>query len=151
MFGKGATYSPLLYGFLIGAVLPIPAWILMKKFPHWTWLKYIHFPIMLSATAMLPPAPAGNYPAWLAVGFFFNFILARYARRWWKRYAYVFSAAMDCGVAFGVLLIFFILQNNQIQFPNWWGTGGPTGDGCPLSHRNFYGVSPSAAPSLPSS
>lgn len=146
MFGKGATYSALLYGFLIGAVLPVPAWLLMKKFPKVTWLKYIHFPIMLSATAMIPPAPPGNYPSWLFVGFIFNVVLVRYARRWRKRYAYIFSAAMDCGVAFGVLVIFFVLQNNKIDFPNWWGTGGPTGDGCPLSHANYYGAVPTHRP-----
>lgn len=143
MFGPGSTYSSLLYGFLIGALLPIPAWILLRKFPKQKWLKYVHFPIMLSATAVLPPAPPGNFPTWFLVGFIFNFVLARYARHWWKRYAYVFSAAMDCGVAVGVLIIFFALQNNKIEFPKWWGSGGPTGDGCPLSHANFYGVRPS--------
>lgn len=117
MFGSGSTYSSLLYGFLIGALLPIPAWIIMKKFPHTKWLKYIHFPIMLSAATMIPPAPAGNFPSWLLIGFIFNFILFRYARAWWKRYAYVFSAAMDCGVAIGVIAIFFALQNNGIEFP----------------------------------
>jgi hypothetical protein len=146
MFGKGSIYSPLLYGFLIGAVLPIPAWILLKKYPEKKWLKHIHFPIMLSATAMMPPAPPGNYPSWLLVGFIFNCILVRYARTWWKRYAYVFSAAMDCGVAVGVILIFFILQNNRIDFPTWWGTGGATGDGCPLSHGNYYGNLPESRP-----
>ncbi|CAF1254949.1 unnamed protein product [Adineta ricciae] len=146
MFGPGSTYSSLLYGFLIGAILPVPVWLLMKKFPHIKWLKHIHFPIMLSATAIMPPAPPGNFPSWLLVGFIFNFILARYARTWWTRYAYVFSAAMDCGVAIGILIIFFALQNNRIEFPTWWGTGGPTGDGCPLSHANYYGVIPTDRP-----
>ncbi|CAF3957162.1 unnamed protein product [Adineta steineri] len=146
MFGPGSTYSSLLYGFLIGAIIPIPPWLLMKKYPNVKWLKYIHFPIMLSATGMMPPAPPGNYPSWLLVGFIFNFILARYARTWWKRYAYVFSAAMDCGVAFGILIIFFALQNNKVEFPTWWGTGGNTGDGCPLSHGNFYGRIPQDRP-----
>jgi hypothetical protein len=148
MFGVGSTYSPLLYGFLIGAILPIPAWILMKKFPHIKWLEYIHFPIMLSATAMMPPAPPGNYPSWLLVGFIFNFILVRYARSWWKQYAYVFSAAMDCGVAVAAIIIFFSLQNNQINFPNWWGLGGDTGDGCRLSHGNYYGDIPTHRPQI---
>ncbi|CAF0975297.1 unnamed protein product [Adineta steineri] len=146
MFGPGSTYSSLLYGFLIGAIIPIPPWLLMKKYPNVKWLKYIHFPIMLSATGMMPPAPPGNYPSWLLIGFIFNFILARYARTWWKRYAYVFSAAMDCGVAFGILIIFFALQNNKVEFPTWWGTGGNTGDGCPLSHGNFYGRIPQDRP-----
>ncbi|CAF0916062.1 unnamed protein product [Adineta steineri] len=146
MFGKGSMYSTLLYGFIIGALLPLPFWFLMKKYPNAKWLKYIHFPIMLSATGMMPPAPPGNYPSWLLVGFLFNFVLLRYARSWWKRYAYVFSAAMDCGVAFCVLLIFFFLQNNRIEFPLWWGSGGVTGDGCPLSHANYSGIIPSDRP-----
>ena len=146
MFGKQSIYSPLLYGFLIGAVLPIPAWLLMQRFPKVTWLKHIHFPIMLSATAMMPPAPTGNYPSWLFVGFIFNYVLVRYARTWWKRYAYVFSAAMDCGVAFGVIVIFFALQNNNIEFPTWWGSGEP----CPLSRANFYGVLPKSRPMIDS-
>ncbi|CAM4839180.1 unnamed protein product [Rotaria magnacalcarata] len=146
MFGKGSTYSSLLYAFLIGALLPIPVWFLLRKFPNTTWLKHVHFPIMLSATAMMPPAPPGNYPSWLFIGFFFNFVLVRYAHSWWKRYAYVFSAAMDCGVAICGLVIFFALQNNDIEFPSWWGTGGDTGDGCPLSHANYSGILPSSRP-----
>ncbi|CAF3601271.1 unnamed protein product [Rotaria sordida] len=146
MFGKGATYSSLLYGFLIGGILPIFSWILVKTFPKTKWLEYIHFPIMLAATAIMPPAPPGNYPSWLLAGFIFNFIIARYARAWWKRYAYVFSAAMDSGVAFGAIIIFFVLQNNNIEFPTWWGTGGNTGDGCPLSHANYYGIMPTNRP-----
>ncbi|CAF3264246.1 unnamed protein product [Rotaria socialis] len=144
MFGKGSTYSSLLYAFLIGAFLPIPVWFLLRKFPNAAWLKHVHFPIMLSATAMMPPAPPGNYPSWLFVGFFFNFVLVRYAHSWWKRYAYVFSAAMDCGVAICGLVIFFALQHNEIEFPTWWGTGGDTGDGCPLSHANYSGILPSS-------
>ncbi|CAF4501158.1 unnamed protein product [Rotaria socialis] len=144
MFGKGSTYSSLLYAFLIGAFLPIPVWFLLRKFPNAAWLKHVHVPIMLSATAMMPPAPPGNYPSWLFVGFFFNFVLVRYAHSWWKRYAYVFSAAMDCGVAICGLVIFFALQHNEIEFPTWWGTGGDTGDGCPLSHANYSGILPSS-------
>ena len=146
MFGRGSTYSPLLFGFVIGILLPIPAWLLIRKFPHIKWLKRIHFPIMFSATASMPPAPPGSFPSWLLAGFFFNYVLARHARAWSKRYAYVFSAAMDCGVAFGVLLIFFVLQNNKIEFPTWWGSGGETGDGCPLSHANYSGMLPRDRP-----
>jgi hypothetical protein len=53
---------------------------------------------------------------------------------------------MDCGVAFGVLIIFFLLQNNGIEFPRWWGSGGVTGDGCPLSHANYAGIIPKDHP-----
>ena len=142
MFGRKSIYSLLLYGFPIGILLPILSWFAMKRFPNVSWLKNVHFPIMLSAIAIMPPAPPGNYSSWFLVGCIFNFVLIRYARSWWKQYAYVFSAAMDSGVAFAVLIIFFILQNNSIDFPTWWGTGGQTGDGCPLSHANYSGIIP---------
>jgi hypothetical protein len=118
----------------------------MKIYPQYKWLEYIHFPALLSGLTLLAYAPAGEYPTWFAVGFFFNFILFRYAHSWWKRYAFLFSAAMSCGVAISALLIFFVFQNNNLHFPNWWGTGGITGDGCPLANGNFTGDFPRYKP-----
>lgn len=142
MFGKGSAYSPLLYGFLIGALLPCVSWSLIRKYRKVKWLRRIHFPIMLSAATILPSGRPGDFPSWLLAGFFFNYILLKHARSWWKRYAYVFSAAMNCGVALSTLVIFFVFQNNQIEFRTWIGSGGSTGDGCPLSHANYSGMIP---------
>ncbi len=114
----------------------------VRKFPNIKWLALIHFPIILTATNSIPPAPAAEYPSWFLVGFIFNFIIYRYAHSWWEKYAYIFSAAMSCGVVICGYTIFFIFQNNQIYFPHWWGTGGPTRDGCPLSIANYSGFVP---------
>jgi OPT family oligopeptide transporter len=146
MFGSSSVYHPLLFAFLLGIILPIPGWLLMKGFPQYEWLGYIHFPVIFSGLTRLPTAPAGEYPSWFAVGFFFNFILYRYAHSWWKRYAYLFSAAMSCGVAISAIVIYFTLQINNIYFPTWWGTGGITGDGCPLASANYSGDLPTYAP-----
>ena len=142
MFGPQSIYWPLLFGFLIGALLPIPVWLARKKYPEVKWLQYVHFPIILSATNPIPAASPGEYPPWLIVGFLFNYVLFRYAREWWNRYAVVFSAAMSCGVAVSALIIFFGLTNNHINFPDWWGAGGMMGDGCPLASANYSGVIP---------
>jgi len=146
MFGSSSIYYPLLFCFLIGTILPVPGWLLMKGFPQYKWLGYIHFPVLFAGLSQLPLAPAGEYPSWFAVGFFFNFILYRYAHSWWLRYAYLFSAAMSCGVAVCAILIYFTFENNNIYFPTWWGTGGITGDGCPLASANFSGDLPTYAP-----
>jgi OPT family oligopeptide transporter len=45
MFGAGAMYNGLLYCFLIGAVLPIPFYLLRRRFPT---LEYFHIPVMLT-------------------------------------------------------------------------------------------------------
>jgi hypothetical protein len=106
------------------------------------WLTLVHFPVILLSTINIPPAPAAEFPSWFLVGFIFNYIIYRYAHSWWEKYAYIFSAAMSCGVVIGGFAVFFILQNNNIFFPRWWGTGGPTGDGCPLAIANYSGFIP---------
>jgi hypothetical protein len=126
----------------MGAILPIISWGLWKKLPNIKWLGLINFPIIFTATILIPPAPAAEYPTWFLVGFIFNFILYRYAHDWWHKYAYIFSAAMSCGVVICGLFIFFVFQNNDIRFPIWWGMGGPTGDGCPLEGANYSGILP---------
>jgi hypothetical protein len=49
---------------------------------------------------------------------------------------------MNCGIVVSALIIFFALTNNNVNFPTWWGTGGITGDGCPLASANFSGIIP---------
>ncbi|CAF3359977.1 unnamed protein product [Rotaria sp. Silwood1] len=137
-----SQYSSMLYGLLIGAILPILSWFLWKAFPRIKWLALINFPIFFMATIMLPPAPAAEYPSWFLVGFIFNFILYRYAHNWWEKYAYIFSIAMSCGVAICGFVIFFAFQLHSSSFPQWWGLGGINGDGCPLDGANFSGVIP---------
>jgi hypothetical protein len=140
--GPDSPYTPLLYGFALGAICPILSWCLWKMFPNIKWLALINFPIIFIASNLIPPAPAAEYITWFLVGFIFNFILYRYAHEWWQKYAYIFSAGMSCGVVLAGFIIFFALQNNNILFPQWWGLGGPTGDGCPLDSANYSGILP---------
>ncbi|PRP85852.1 hypothetical protein PROFUN_06126 [Planoprotostelium fungivorum] len=137
MFGSGTLYSPILFGFLIGAILPIPFWALQKKYPK-SWLRFVHIPIILTATAMTPPAPAGSYTMWFLIGFIVNYVVKKRHFKWWSNYSFVLSAAMDSGVAICGLVIFFALTNNNISMPEWWGNT-PDVDLCPLDTANFYG------------
>jgi hypothetical protein len=58
----------------------------------------------------MPPAQAYFYPNGIFLGFIFMWYIRRYYNRWWKRYNYVTSAAMDTGVALSGLLCYFMLQ-----------------------------------------
>ncbi len=126
----------------MGLILPVISWYLWKTFPNIRWLALVNFPIFLMATNNLPPAPAAEFPSWFLVGFIFSYVIYRYAHDWWEKYAYIFSAAMSCGVAICGFFIFFIFEINQIRFPDWWGKGGITGDGCPLARANISGIIP---------
>ncbi|KAF8934116.1 OPT family small oligopeptide transporter [Dissophora ornata] len=142
VFGSkdGALYAPVQWGFLVGAVLPIPFWYAAKKFPNITWLKYVHWPVLLAATSNMPPALPYFYANGLFLGFIFAFLLRRYRYDWWARYNYLTSAALDTGVAVCGLIIFFAIQSWEGEMPYWWGNPEDGNfDHCPLGGANFYG------------
>ncbi|KAF9416180.1 hypothetical protein BGZ94_010293 [Podila epigama] len=145
VFGNkdGALYSPVQWGFLVGALLPIPFWLASKRWPKVTWLRLVHWPVLLAATSNMPPALPYMYTNGLAVGFIFMCLIKRYQYHWWSRYNYLTSAALDTGVAIAGLAIFFAVQIWGGSMPYW--IGNPEDgvlDHCPLGSANFYGTIP---------
>ncbi|KAI4296463.1 hypothetical protein L6164_036419 [Bauhinia variegata] len=129
IFGKLGNYSAMNWFFLAGALGPLLVWLLHKAFPKQSWIPLINLPVLLGATGAMPPATALNYNAWIVVGTIFNFFVFRYRKQWWQRYNYVLSAALDAGVAFMAVLLYFSLglENKSL---NWWGTQD---EHCPLA------------------
>ncbi|KAG0331693.1 hypothetical protein BG000_010684 [Podila horticola] len=131
MFGPTSIYNAINYFFIIGFILPIPFYYLKKFWPN-SVLEFIHVPVLLAATGMMPPAQAYHYTNWLAVGFAFQFFARRYHPDWHLRYTYVLSAAFDSGTAFMVLTAFFAFTMTNTAMPNWW--GNPEDSKCPLEY-----------------
>lgn len=131
IFGKHGHYSALNIFFLLGLLLPIPFWFLSKAFPRNKLLKYVHIPLIIAGAGGLLPAHSSNYIMWGAVGIFFNYYVYKRYKDWWARHTYVMSGALDAGVAFMGILIFFALQFNDISGIDWW--GGAADDYCPLA------------------
>lgn len=129
LFGPGGQYRNLVWLFLIGAVLPVPVWAMSKVFPDKKWIPLINIPVILYGFAGMPPATPTNIASWLITGMVFNYFVFKYHKRWWQRYNYVLSAALDAGTAFMGVLLFFALQNQHISL-KWWGTEL---DHCPLA------------------
>ncbi|WOL00974.1 hypothetical protein Cni_G09687 [Canna indica] len=129
LFAHGGLYRNLVWLFLIGAVLPVPVWLLSKKYPEKKWIALINIPVITYGFAGMPPATPTNISSWLITGTIFNFFVFRYRKEWWKKYNYVLSAALDAGTACMGVLLFFALQNTNHNL-NWWGTQL---DHCPLA------------------
>ncbi|KAM7263724.1 hypothetical protein ACFE04_001407 [Oxalis oulophora] len=129
LFGPGGLYRNLVWLFLIGAVLPVPVWVLSKMYPEKKWIPLINIPVISYGFAGMPPATPTNIASWIATGTIFNFFVFKYHKRWWQKYNYVLSAALDAGTAFMGVLLFFALQNNNVNL-KWWGTEI---DHCPLA------------------
>jgi len=122
LFSPGAPYSALLWFFLIGILAPIPFYFLARRFPL-SFYRYINIPVFFAGLGAMPPASGINYVSWVLWGFVFNFVVRRFHFRWWMRYNYILSAALDSGFALSLLIIFFALglpKPGGIHF-EWWG------------------------------
>ncbi|CAI9771308.1 unnamed protein product [Fraxinus pennsylvanica] len=144
IFGSLGNYSALNWCFLGGALAPIVVWLLHKAFPTKEWIKLINIPVLLGATAAMPPASTLNFNSWIFIGAIFNFFVFRYRKTWWQRYNYILSAALDAGLAFMGVVLYFSLGIENLSI-SWWGADGehcslatcPTAkgvaiEGCPL-------------------
>lgn len=119
IYGNGGIYHPLEYGFLIGALLPVPFWLLAKRFPN-SWVRYVHVPLLLNG--VLWWAPYNFTYAWpsLCVGFVFNYYIKRRWSYWWQKYAYVMTSSFSCAIGIAGIIIFFAVQFHPVTL-NWWG------------------------------
>ncbi|WZY81360.1 hypothetical protein YC2023_027744 [Brassica napus] len=120
MFGDLGEYSNINWFFLLGAIAPFLVWLATKAFPAQKWISNIHFPVILGATAMMPPAMVVNFTSWCIVAFIFGHFVFKYKREWWKKYNYVLSGGLDAGTAFMTILIFLALGRKGIGLV-WWG------------------------------
>ncbi|GMH23677.1 hypothetical protein Nepgr_025520 [Nepenthes gracilis] len=123
IFGHLGNYNTMNWFFLGGALGPFIVWLFHKAFPKQSWIPLINLPVILGATGAMPPATPLNYNAWIIVGTIFNFFVFRYRKQWWQRYNYILSAAMDAGVAFMGVLLYFVLGMENVSL-TWWGTDG---------------------------
>lgn len=122
LFGNGGLYKPLYWAMLAGLVLPVPFWFLARKYPK-SWLKFVSVPIVLSGATFSPPASGIVYTAWFTVAFIFQYLIRKYNFRWWSKYNFVTSAALDAGTIISTLVIFLVLQlpkDGTISI-EWWG------------------------------
>ncbi|KAJ6543915.1 OPT oligopeptide transporter [Mycena capillaripes] len=121
LFGPGGLYRQLLWGFPIGLVAPIPFYFLARRFPRSNW-RYVNIPVFCGGVAAIPAASAYNYAAWGLTAFIFNFYIRRAHFRWWMRYNYILSAALDAGAALASVVLFFVvvLPTNGFSL-NWIG------------------------------
>ncbi|KAI8969087.1 OPT family small oligopeptide transporter [Mycotypha africana] len=141
MFGPESPYNSMLWMFLVGLLIPIPFWFLSKRYPN-SWIKYIHLPLIFSATGMMPPAVPLNFSMWFAAGIVFMWYVHKYHRDWWTKYNYITSAAFDSGVAICGIIIFGVVSGTNWQ-ADWWGNGDAESlDHCPLSAANYSGIVP---------
>nr|XP_048319811.1 oligopeptide transporter 7-like isoform X3 [Ziziphus jujuba var. spinosa] len=129
IFGDLGTYSAINWFFLGGAIATVLVWVACKAFPRQDWIRLVNMPLLLAATTPMPPATAVNVSTWIIVGFLSGFVVYRYKPELWRRHNYVLSGALDAGLAFMAVLLYFGLGLEGVGL-KWWGNEL---DGCPLA------------------
>ncbi|KAG2192270.1 hypothetical protein INT47_003859 [Mucor saturninus] len=125
MFGPGTQYYIVLWAFVIGFFLPIPCWLLYKKFPK-AGFQYFNAPMVLMGIANFFP---GSSSCFITVGIIIIFVSQYYVKprhsEWYAKYNYLLSAALDSGsslMTFFVSIVFYGAASGKVyNFPNWWG------------------------------
>lgn len=124
-FGAGALYRPLIWAFLVGFIAPIIIWLIGRNRANGSIWRKINLPVLFGSLSWIPPATGLNFSVWALVCFVFNFHIRRRAPAWWHKYTMTLSAALDSGLAFGVVVVFFCFLYPQwawLSNLDWWGT-----------------------------
>ncbi|KAJ4377842.1 hypothetical protein N0V83_000672 [Neocucurbitaria cava] len=121
-FGAGALYRPLVWAFLVGAIAPVILWYFARNNRR-SILRKINLAVVFGSLSWIPPATGLNFSVWAIVCYLFNYEIRNRRKEWWKKYNMMLSAALDSGLAFGVVVIFFgIVFPGWMSGFKWWGT-----------------------------
>ena len=121
-FGPNATYRPLVWCFLLGAVAPIPLYFYSRNKKR-SMIRKINLPVLFGSLSWIPPATGLNFSVWAVVCYFFNYLIKNRAQAWWAKYTMTLSAALDSGLAFGIVVVFFgFIYPGWMKGFSWWGT-----------------------------
>lgn len=121
-FGPGAMYRHLVWAFLVGAVAPVVLWMISKRSKK-SILRKVNLPVLFGSLSWIPPATGLNFSIWAVVCFSFNNLVRRRAPAWWSKYTMTMSAALDSGLAFSLVVIFFgFIYPGLVKNFKWWGT-----------------------------
>ncbi|KAI5451012.1 hypothetical protein NCC49_002503 [Naganishia albida] len=119
VFGSGALYHPSVYAAVAGIFLPIPLWLLGRHYKRSIWRK-VDSVVLFNSLLGIPPANGVNYASFLIVGFVFQYLIRRKAFRWWSRFNYILSAALDMGTLLAIFVIFLALGLANVRL-EWAG------------------------------
>ena len=121
-FGPDAVYRWLVWFFPLGAALPIPLWLYSRGKRH-SKIRKVNLPVVFGAMSWIPPATGLNFSVWAMVCFLFNYLIKRRAGAWWRKYTMTLSAALDSGLAVGIVVVFFgFVYPGWMDDFRWWGT-----------------------------
>ncbi|KAK0471706.1 OPT oligopeptide transporter [Armillaria novae-zelandiae] len=121
LYQPSGRYGIIPMSILIGLVIPIPFWLLHRKYPK------LHFdgvitPMICSEIGALSGGINSAIFNTFLLCMFSQFYLRRYHPRWFRKYNFLMSAALDGGTEVMVFVYSFVVGGaggRVVNFPNW--------------------------------
>ncbi|KAI9345220.1 OPT oligopeptide transporter protein-domain-containing protein [Obelidium mucronatum] len=114
-FGIESPYNPLLYCFLIGAILPLFPWT-FHQLGWGGWWYLVNIPLIVTMPDEIGSLHS-NMITPLAIGLIVNYFIKRHNFSWWSKYAYIMSAAFDTGTGLAIMVIFCAFKLRDVYMP----------------------------------
>ncbi|KAF2733326.1 OPT superfamily oligopeptide transporter [Polyplosphaeria fusca] len=124
------TWSPVLWGFLYGALAPVLIFALHKAFPG-SKLKFHLWNVTIFGGGMASfygNISTGSISRFI-VGYISMYYFYRKRFQTWRRYNYLIAAALDAGFDITMLLLFCIAAGGA-KAPYWWGNNEDNVERC---------------------
>ncbi|CAK7898061.1 oligopeptide transporter 2 [[Candida] anglica] len=119
----GGLYPVMQYCFLIGFLL-VPVALAFKWYAPKKLTRHFQPSIFMGGFLSWAPYNFSYYTGSLYLSIAFMYYIKKHYLGWWEKYNFVLSGALDAGVAFSSIIIFFAVQYHDKSI-YWWGNDVP--------------------------
>ncbi|KZT69481.1 OPT superfamily oligopeptide transporter [Daedalea quercina L-15889] len=121
LYAPGARYGFIPWMLIAGLGVPIPFWIAHRLWPR-AGFNYVFTPVVVAELGFLSVGINSSWMTSLAVAVFSQWYLRKYRPRWFRKYNFLLSAALDGGTQIMVFVYSFAVggaSGTAIVFPTW--------------------------------
>ncbi|KAI0653830.1 oligopeptide transporter [Cubamyces menziesii] len=121
LYSPGARYGFIPWMLIAGLGVPIPFWLLHRKWPR-AGFNYVFTPVVVAELGFLSVGINSSWMTPLAIAVSSQWYLRKYRPRWFRKYNFLLSAALDGGTQIMVFVYSFAVggaSGKAIDFPNW--------------------------------
>ncbi|KAJ3983558.1 OPT oligopeptide transporter protein-domain-containing protein [Lentinula detonsa] len=124
MFSPGKTYYMVPVALALGALMPVPQYLLHRRFPTNKFLSNFNTGIVMQYSCFLSVGINTSVNTSSFLGIMSQWWMRTKHPRWFTKYNYIISGALDGGtqvISFILNLAVFGAAGVEVDFPQWWG------------------------------
>ncbi|KAI0692131.1 OPT oligopeptide transporter [Cerioporus squamosus] len=121
LYAPGARYGFIPWMLIAGLVVPIPFYLAHRWWPK-LGFNYVFTPVVVAELGYLSVGINSSWMTSLALAVFSQWYLRKHHPRWFRKYNFLLSAALDGGTQIMVFVYSFAVggaSGKAVLFPNW--------------------------------